>query len=92
MKIKNKLICTILIICTLIFLNKINFKNLTENNENKYLILVNKDNPLGLDYKPEGKDSITGYNYEPWHIRYVGKDVAKYIYDNNITLEEYLNK
>ena len=41
---------------------------------------------------PEGKESITGYNYEPWHVRYVGKDVAKYIYDNNITLEEYLNK
>ena len=35
---------------------------------------------------PEGKESITGYNYEPWHIRYVG-DVAK---DINSTFEEYL--
>ncbi len=41
---------------------------------------------------PEGKEDITGYNYEPWHIRYVGKDAAKEIYEKNITLEEYLNK
>lgn len=33
---------------------------------------------------------ITGYSYEPWHIRYVGKDAAKEIYERNITLEEYL--
>ena len=38
---------------------------------------------------PEGKEYITGYNYEPWHYRYVGKDIAKYIYENNITFEEY---
>lgn len=39
------------------------------------------------------KDSvdITGYSYEPWHIRYVGKEVAEEIYDENITLEEYLD-
>lgn len=36
------------------------------------------------------KTDITGYSYEPWHIRYVGTDVAKEIYENNITLEEYL--
>lgn len=39
---------------------------------------------------PKGKESITGYNYEPWHIRYVGVEVATYIMQNNITLEEYL--
>ena len=39
----------------------------------------------------EGKEDITGYNYEPWHIRYVGKDAAKEIYGKNITLEEYLD-
>lgn len=33
---------------------------------------------------------ITGYKNEPWHIRYVGIDTAKYIYENNITLEEYI--
>ncbi|GKU23341.1 M15 family metallopeptidase [Clostridium folliculivorans] len=41
---------------------------------------------------PYGKKNITGIEYEPWHIRYVGKNTAKYIYDNNITLEEYLDK
>ena len=40
---------------------------------------------------PKGKEEITGYNYEPWHIRYVGS-IAEYIYKNNLTLEEYLNK
>ena len=39
---------------------------------------------------PDGKESITGYNYEPWHIRYVGKLPAKVFYENNLTLEEYL--
>lgn len=39
---------------------------------------------------PKGKEEITGYKYEPWHIRYVGKKHAKNIYENNLTLEEYL--
>ena len=40
----------------------------------------------------EGKEAITGYGYEPWHIRYVGSaDVAKEITNNGLTLEEYLN-
>lgn len=38
---------------------------------------------------PEGKADITGYAYEPWHIRYVGKGLAKYLYDNDLTLDEY---
>lgn len=38
----------------------------------------------------QGKESITGYNYEPWHIRYVGVSVATDIYSRGITLEEYL--
>lgn len=40
---------------------------------------------------PEDKADITGIVYEPWHYRYVGKEAAKYIYDNQITLEEYKN-
>ncbi len=39
---------------------------------------------------PKGKEDKTGYSYEPWHIRYVGKEVAKEITDNDLTLEEYL--
>ena len=40
---------------------------------------------------PKDKTKITGYSYEPWHIRYVGKPLAKYIYENNLCLEEYYN-
>ncbi|HOZ54377.1 MAG TPA: M15 family metallopeptidase, partial [Bacilli bacterium] len=38
---------------------------------------------------PKDKEGITGYMYEPWHYRYVGLDVAKYIHENNITFDEY---
>lgn len=42
---------------------------------------------------PSGKTSITGYIYEPWHVRYVGKDVAKDMHDGGYsTYEEYLGK
>ncbi len=39
---------------------------------------------------PKGKEDITGYNYEPWHMRYVGVDEATEISQKHITLEEYL--
>lgn len=38
----------------------------------------------------KGKESITGYKYEPWHIRYLGKDIAKDVYYSGLCLEEYL--
>lgn len=38
---------------------------------------------------PKGKEAITGFAYEPWHIRYVGTEVAGEIYKRDITLEEY---
>ncbi len=38
---------------------------------------------------PKNKEYITGYQYEPWHYRYVGIEAAKYIHDNDITFEEY---
>ena len=39
---------------------------------------------------PLDKTDITGISYEPWHYRYVGKEAAKEIYEQDITLEEYL--
>lgn len=36
----------------------------------------------------EGKEDVTGYQYEPWHLRYVG-DEAEAIYESGLTLEEY---
>lgn len=38
---------------------------------------------------PEGKESITGYQFEPWHYRYVGKERALKIYESGLTVEEY---
>ncbi len=61
----------------------INFKEgmWIEENAHKYGFIIRY---------PRGKEHITGYQYEPWHIRYVGESVAKYIHDNDLTLEEYL--
>ncbi|MBO5138800.1 MAG: M15 family metallopeptidase [Bacilli bacterium] len=41
---------------------------------------------------PKDKVKETGYQYESWHYRYVGKKIAKYIKENNISLEEYYIK
>ncbi len=38
---------------------------------------------------PNGKTNITGYQYEPWHVRYVGKDLAAKIHESGQTLEEF---
>lgn len=39
---------------------------------------------------PKGAEDITGYIYEPWHIRYLGKEIAEKVYNSGLTLEEYL--
>ena len=41
---------------------------------------------------PKEKENITGYEYNPTHIRYVGNVISKIIYENSWTLEEYLNE
>ena len=38
---------------------------------------------------PKGKENVTGYNFEPWHFRFVGLKLAKYLFKNDLTLEEY---
>ena len=40
---------------------------------------------------PKDKEFITGYQFENWHIRYVGLKAAKIIYEKNLTLEEYID-
>ena len=54
--------------------------NWMKNNAHKYGFI--------LRY-PKAKFHITGFKYEPWHSRYVGVNIATYIYNSNITLEEY---
>ena len=41
---------------------------------------------------PQGKEAITGIDYEPWHYRYVGKEAALDIYQQGIALEEYIRQ
>ena len=41
---------------------------------------------------PKDKEKITGYKYEPWHYRYVGKELAAYLFHNDLTMEEYFLK
>lgn len=41
---------------------------------------------------PDGAEAITGFHYEPWHIRFVGKTHSQYIHAADITLEEYIEK
>ena len=61
-------------------------------NEYRYFVKGTNEAEWFIIRYPEGKESITGVAYEPWHIRYVGEEVSRYIYENNITLEEYLGK
>ena len=41
---------------------------------------------------PKGKESITGYQYEPWHVRYLGVELATKVYESGLCLEEYLSQ
>ena len=60
-------------------------------NENIYLEIHKYLSDFGFILRyPKGKENITGYDYEPWHIRFVGIENAKNIANNNLTLEEYV--
>ena len=68
--------------------NSNNINNNYESDEYKYLQNIAYLYGFIVRY-PKDKEDITGYQYEPWHLRYVGKDLAKYLTKNNLTLEEY---
>ncbi len=60
------------------------------NESEEYQWLINNMHRFGFIQRfPEGKESITGFKYSAWHLRYVGVEAATFIHDNNITLEEY---
>lgn len=61
--------------------------------ENKYQIMAEICSDFGFILRyPKDKVDITGYSYEPWHFRYIGRDIAKLIMNKKITLEEYLKE
>lgn len=57
--------------------------------ENKWL--QNNSYKYGFILRyPKGSEIITGVVYEPWHFRYVGSYIAKYMYYNQLILEEFM--
>lgn len=58
--------------------------------EGKWLAENSYKHGFILSY-PEHKKEETGYIYEPWHFRYIGIDIAKDIFDEKLTIQEYLN-
>ena len=62
----------------------------TFKNTDEYKWLIKNAHKYGFILRyPEDKEDITGYNYESWHYRYVGIDIAKKIYSLGITFDEY---
>ncbi len=41
---------------------------------------------------PKGTEHITGYQYEPWHIRYLGKELAAKVFESKFTYDEFYEK
>ena len=71
----------------------INYKRASVDFENTVEDIWLKNNAYKYGFiqsYPKGKESITGYAYEPWHYRYVGIENAKYIQEHNITTLEFL--
>lgn len=65
--------------------------NFIEDNTKEYNWLINNAYKYGFILRyPKSKEWITGYMYEPWHYRFVGEEIAKYTYDNDITYDEYI--
>lgn len=68
--------------------NRSNFD--TFENTKEYTWLIENAYKYGFFLRyPESEEYVTGYHYESWHYRYVGKEIAKQIHDLGITYEEY---
>ena len=71
----------------------LDIKSLNSNifkNSKEYTWMIENSYKYGFILRyPEGMENLTGYSSEAWHFRYVGEDIAKYIYENQITYDEY---
>lgn len=55
-----------------------------------YEWLINNSYKYGFILRyPDGKKNLTGYNYESWHYRYLGTELATKVHDSNLTYDEY---
>ncbi len=71
-----------------IALDNYSFENIINHPKYHWFANILSDYGFIIRY-PEGKDSLTGYSYEPWHIRYLGVDLAKKVIDSKLTYDEY---
>ena len=72
------------------FVSDINIIDTSFENTDDFLWLHDNAYKYGFILRfPKDKEDVTGYQYEPWHYRYVGKKAAKIIHDEELTLEEY---
>lgn len=75
-------------LCVDVYDGKIDFNNFEQSDSFKWM----QENAYKYGFIlrfPKEYENITGYQYESWHYRYVGVDIATYIHKNNITFEEY---
>lgn len=73
--------------------NDNSFDNTNFENTFAYNWLINNSYKYGFILRyPKGKEHITNISFEPWHFRYVGKEASKVIYEENICLEEFIEK
>ena len=72
----------------------VNYQNLNEKQETMPAQIWLMENSWRYGFilrYPNGTTDVTGIIYEPWHYRYVGKELAKELHDSGLCLEEYLN-
>ena len=75
-------------LCIDMYDGKTDYTNFSQTNSFKWM--QENDYKYGFILRfPKDKENITGYEYESWHYRYVGVDIATYIHEHNITFEEY---
>lgn len=61
--------------------------------DKEYTWLIENSYKYGFILRyPKGKEEITGYMYEEWHYRYLGKETAKLVYESGLTYDEYVAK
>lgn len=73
------------------YIDNIKYNEDIKENSQESTWLYNNSYKYGFILRyPKGKENITGYKYEPWHYRYVGKKIAKKIHNRHITLEDYI--
>lgn len=74
------------------YINK-KYTNDIDENTKEYKWMLENAHKYGFILRyPEGKEDITGINFEPWHYRYVGYYLANELHDKDMTLEEHYTK